>query len=694
LNKVSLLSQIVFIIVIFFLLIFGFFAKETFVTQKKDLYSLEKEKIHIAMDVISPSIILNLDFGLNENISTTLQQLLNSNNYFIGAKFIDLTSNKIIFNKMPSSEEIIKTTKILYDENSNPIGELTIVSSNKYYKEAILENNLFTLRMLLIFIIFLLLFIILLKFLFQPLENISKTLSLYSPKNHNLFDLKTIDGQNEVVVINNTVVTLIERIENYTQEILKANEDLEISKNKAEESTRFKSEFLANMSHEIRTPMNGIIGMSHLALQTKLDTKQEKYLHNIDNSAKQLLSLINGILDLSKIEAGKLNIEKINFNLYNAVHNVITLVENQANKKDIKLILDYRLDKKKNYFGDELRITQIIINLCSNAIKFTEEGSVTICISNYKNNMIRVEVKDTGIGLNKEEQAKLFQNFMQADGSTTRKYGGTGLGLSISKQLVELMNGKIWIESQKGKGSSFIFNIELEEIDDNIENVLENELHADDIRSLHGSKILLAEDDEINQEVVSGLLNGSGIVMDIANNGKEAVEMFHKNRYELILMDYQMPILNGLEATKIIRKDNQIIPIIAFSANVMKEDIDKINSAGMDEILVKPIDTNKFYKILLKYISKKTLFVDNVLRKDSLDKQINKVILDGEERKALFEDLEASLESMQPKKCDNSLRKIEKYTLSDDDIEIFDKIKEMIEDFEFEAASEALKGIL
>ncbi len=693
-NKISLLSQIVSIVIVFFVLIFSFFAREIFLIQRESLYSLEKEKINIAIDVISPSIILNLEFGLTENITASLDQLLSSNNYFVGAKFIDLTSDKIIFDNIPINDEVITTTKILKDDSSVKVAELTLVSSNQYYEEAVAQNNLFVIRMILIFLMFLLFFIFLLKLLFKPLETISKKLATYSPQNHSLFDLKNIDGKNEVAVINNTVVSLIDRIEEYTKEMLKINENLEISKNKAEESTKFKSEFLANMSHEIRTPMNGIIGMSHLALQTKLDTKQYKYLKNIDNSAKKLLSLINGILDLSKIEAGKLNIEKISFNLYNAIHNVITMSENQANKKNIKLLLEYNLNKNKYYFGDELRITQIIINLCSNAIKFTKIGSVTIIINQIKKDLIQIEVKDTGIGLTEQEQIKLFQNFIQADGSTTRKYGGTGLGLSISKQLVELMGGKIWIESEKEKGSSFIFSIELKEINHTKNSIIKNKICVNDISCLSTSKILLAEDDKINQEIIIGLLDGSGIDIDIVNNGQEAVNKFLENSYDLILMDYEMPILDGLEATKIIRKKDTKIPIVAFSANVMKEDILKIKKVGMDDILFKPINTNKFYNLLLKFIPKKNIVLKNKKIKENLIQKRDKSLLDGDKRKFLFKELEKTLETMQPKRCSIMINKIEKYQLSNKDRKIFKDIKDMIDDFEFEEASEAVKGIL
>ena len=387
----------------------------------------------------------------------------------------------------------------------------------------------------------------------------------------------------------------------WNRKLSKLNKELAIQRDKAHEATKAKSEFLANMSHEIRTPMSGIMGMSALALKCNLDNKSRNYIQKIDYSATSLLSILNDILDFSKIEAGKLKIEKINFNLEDLVDSVINLIEFKANEKNIKIIVNYGEDVKKELFGDSLRISQILTNLIGNAVKFTSHGEIGIYIAN-NDNIVRFEVKDTGIGIDLKRQKDLFDPFIQSDGSTTRKYGGTGLGLSISKQLIKLMGGKIWVKSKKNIGSSFIFELKLVSSNcssQNISNIMKTSLN--DINTIKGLNILVVEDNKINQEIIVGLLENSGIIIDIANNGKEAVEKFNKNSYQLILMDIQMPVMDGYEATRIIRKENKDIPIIALSANVMQDDLKRSKDAGMDDHLNKPIDIEKLNSTILKY---------------------------------------------------------------------------------------------
>ncbi|MFA6191264.1 MAG: ATP-binding protein [Sulfurimonas sp.] len=390
-------------------------------------------------------------------------------------------------------------------------------------------------------------------------------------------------------------------------ELQKSLNELEIQKQKAEESTKFKSSFLANMSHEIRTPMNAIIGMTHLAKETSLDEKQLDYINKIESASNNLLNIINDILDFSKIEAGKLKIENIDFDINIMVGNVRTLVEQKAHEKSLQFSV--KNDSKNSiFYGDSFRIEQILINILSNAIKFTSFGEVELIINDMPNEIVRFCVRDTGIGISQSHQESLFESFNQADASTTRKYGGTGLGLSISKELVELMGGKIWIESEIGVGSEFIFELKLPYGNkENIQSVTHENSIKGEIISLNGSKILLCEDNTTNQEIIIGLLENSGIIIDIANNGKEAVDKFTANPYELILMDLQMPIMDGYECTKLIREVDRNIPIIALTANAMREDVEKTTMHGMNEHLNKPIDVEKFYKTLLKYISKKNV---------------------------------------------------------------------------------------
>lgn len=570
----------------------------------------------------------------------------------------------------------------------------------------------------------------------------------------------------------------------------KSLNELETQKQIAQSSTNAKSSFIANMSHEIRTPMNGMIGMLNLLKSTNLDQKQSHLVKNISDSSENLLNILNDILDFSKIEAGKLQIEKIHFDISKVIENVLNLTKFKANEKGLDLSITYDKDDSI-YYGDPLRIGQVLINLINNAIKFTNSGGVTVTIEKKNSKILQCSVQDTGIGMSSDEQEKLFQSFSQADISTTRKYGGTGLGLSICKELIELMEGKIEVQSELNVGSNFIFYIKIQKGDplqiEDKTTKLTNDFKVQ-LEKLEDSSILLVEDNKINQEIVVGLLENSKIKIDIANDGKEAIIFHQKNQYDLIFMDIQMPNMDGYEATQIIRQTDQTTPIIALSANAMKEDIEKSKKYGMDDHLCKPIDQNRLFELLYLNMSQKNeseifaniddfhsqkaikqlnsnqklyekilksfyddykdlsfdslsadelsrtlhtlkglsfnvgAFKLNLLIKDyennplkeklktikiALDIALNKILeyldkhkqdqlvsnLQIEQQKEieLFKQLKEKLQSNRIKDCQELVTKIEKYTLSQTNQNLFLKIKAFIDDYELQKALDLLQ---
>ncbi len=388
----------------------------------------------------------------------------------------------------------------------------------------------------------------------------------------------------------------------------------------AERNAQVKSEFLANMSHEIRTPMNGILGLLYLLSKTDLDAKQNDYVKKSLFSAQNLLRIIDDILDFSKMEAGKLELEKIPFTLNAICEEIVTLYGPKAQERHLHLKIQAYEHRNTVILGDPLRIKQVLFNLVSNALKFTEQGGIAVrieCQPTHTGELhCAFSVKDSGIGLSPEQQEKLFSAFTQADSSTTRRYGGTGLGLVISKKIVESMRGKLWVESKLGEGATFCFAltlprvgsapaVEVQAVPVQEENTKQDTAHeAGQHRPAH---ILLVEDNEINQLIAQELLLEKGYTVDVASHGQEAVDMVAEHRYAIVLMDIQMPIMDGLTAAKKIRQDaaHDDVVIIALSAHAMESDRELSLQSGMNDHITKPIDPQQLYATLDKWLRPK-----------------------------------------------------------------------------------------
>jgi len=425
---------------------------------------------------------------------------------------------------------------------------------------------------------------------------------LYKPLNPYVTSAK-VDSFIQFVRTQRDIVKKNKELESYQKELIRAR-DL------AEQGKKIKENFLANMSHEIRTPINGIIGITNLLEKTELTDEQKEMIDLLEISSNSLLGVINDILDLSKIEAGKFKINRAPTDLVVICHSVVNLLRIRAKEKNLELVTEYDEDLPKSIMADSLRLNQIQMNLIGNAIKFTSNGSVTLKveITERKANNVRLKfsIRDTGIGIPQNKIDKIFETFEQADDNTTLNFGGTGLGLSIVRNLAELKGGELTVTSEENVGSTFCFINWYEVLETSPEDA---KRVPEKLAVFEDVKILVAEDNPINKFLIVKVLKGWNIIADVVENGKEALDKLAENEYDLILMDTFMPVMNGLEATKLIREGyvegKKDIPVITFSAAVMENDKKAAIDAGANDVLSKPFELGILHEKITEYAAKK-----------------------------------------------------------------------------------------
>jgi len=412
------------------------------------------------------------------------------------------------------------------------------------------------------------------------------------------------DSDGNAVNMTGTAQDITER-----KKIEEAKDRAEQEQQRALEALHFKQQFLSNMSHEIRTPLTAIIGFTKVVLKSELDEKQRQYLNAIKVSGDALLALVNDILDYAKVNSGKMVFEETPFNIGMSIQNILQLFETKIHQKNLVIEDIYDDNIPEMVSGDPLRLNQIIMNLVGNAIKFTSEGKITVTTSVEEENDEHVtlcfSVADTGIGIESSNLSRIFESFQQASSETSRVFGGTGLGLAIVKQLVEAQHGTITAKSTVGKGSTFSFSLPFKKVNHETQHAI---LPSEDAEPKHTGEIrvLVVEDVGLNQLLMKVVMGNLGFLVEIAENGKVAIDKLQQGPYDIILMDLHMPVMNGIEATRYIRQEMQLdVPIIALTADVTSADVEMSKAAGMDEYVTKPINQKKLYTKMMQVLEQK-----------------------------------------------------------------------------------------